>query len=324
MKHSNTISVIKAFAILTIICAHCSTVASTASAPVQFASYLLQSAGCIGVPIFLGISGWLFASKTYTFKTLVVKKASSLILPWFVIGTFVYLYVALRKGGDIYSYFAFLLGIGSYLYYMSVLMSLFLVFWLLHRHAVFLTVLCILSLCSIVLSSLSTAAYCNPLNWILYFGIGFFLKQSGHTEKILSFCTRFYLVFLSLALAVICLFAFFRYPMNYWSHCYFLLLLPWVLAISGCARKWSENRILQTLGSYSFAIYLLHMPVAGITVHFTQAFHSVAVVLLRPFFILCCTFILLRLYEFVVIHLRLPGFFLQILAIPDNRQKTVP
>ena len=88
---------LKAFAILSVICAHTANVSKSDSFSNMIAGNILQSFGSIGVVIFFIISGFLFAGSNYSVIEFFKRRLITILLPWMVTGTFIYFYVAFRK-----------------------------------------------------------------------------------------------------------------------------------------------------------------------------------------------------------------------------------
>lgn len=54
------------------------------------------------------------------------------------------------------------------------------------------------------------------------------------------------------------------------------------------------------LGEYSFSIYLLHMPVAGIIVNITNRFDLIFLLLIRPLIVIGIVIVFIRIYKKVM------------------------
>ncbi len=130
-KHKeNIFYYLKAFAILSVICAHITPITENASHTSIIISRFYDYFGCLGVGIFFILSGYFFYNNKHSFKEFWKLKLRNIGIPWIFIGTIVYVSVFYFKGSlSISKYFQFLIGYGSYLYYLTVLFLLYLFFF---------------------------------------------------------------------------------------------------------------------------------------------------------------------------------------------------
>ena len=186
IKRNETIDYIKGIAIISVISAHCNTVLDTTDQFAVLSSLLLQNIGTLGVICFFVISGILFHHPGKNIGRFFKKKVTNIVIPWLISGTFVYLYVYLRKppitlGGWI----NFILGNGSYCYYLTVLMMLYIIFTLvsfMHNNRVLFVCEGITVISTIWFYNIGDMnPYLNILNWIGYFALG--VQISRNHEK---------------------------------------------------------------------------------------------------------------------------------------------
>ncbi len=76
----NYIFIIKAFAIISVVMAHVSTVSQDTNVFNKFSELILNSLGSIGVGTFLLISGYLFCYNNKTFFNFMKSKITSIII----------------------------------------------------------------------------------------------------------------------------------------------------------------------------------------------------------------------------------------------------
>lgn len=275
---SNACWTVKALAILFVIVAH------TDYSGIQnlTAEMLLSRFGAMAVPIFLILAGYFFhTDRIFSFGNLLKKKAVGLCLPWLLCGVLVYGYTALRAGSGLGFGAAarFLLGSGSYLYYLTVLLVLQLLFYFLRNvpKAVLLWTCLGLSAGSILLSAAGCTApvlkklymtdYLNVFNWCGFFALGY-AAQEYTPEKLLSGIKKLWIPAGFLWIVLLVIGYFFESSFGYFSWlgfplelCSSLLFLRLGLALANC--RW-----LQALGKYSFTIYLLHIQIVPIVAKF--------------------------------------------------------
>lgn len=120
---SSMITVSRAIALISIVSAH---IFFSAGTPVLISNFYNKIAS-IGVIAYIIVSGYLYSPEHYgSFGKMLVKKLKSLGIPWLFLGTVGYLYNGiLSKNISALSYFKFIIGNGSYLYFMTVLFLCF-------------------------------------------------------------------------------------------------------------------------------------------------------------------------------------------------------
>lgn len=282
MKNRKTLSnacwAVKALAILFVIVAH------TDYSGIQnsMAKMLLSRLGAMAVPVFLILAGYFFKTEGRSyFGDLLKKKALGLCLPWLFCGVLIYGYTALRAGSglDFGAAARFLLGSGSYLYYLTVLLALQLLFYFLRNvpKAVLLWTCLGLSAISTLLSAAGLTAplleklymtdYLNIFNWCGFFALGY-AAQEYAPEKLLSGIKKLWIPAGFLWIVLLVIGYFFESRFGYFSWlgfpmglCSSILLLRLGLALADC--RW-----LKYLGKYSFSIYLLHIQIVPIVAKF--------------------------------------------------------
>ena len=194
---SDLISSLRFLAIIGVVSAH------TYYLPSQtYISNILNLFGRTGVGLFFVIAGYLFAFNNDNFSSLLSKKFKTLIIPWVFTGTAVYLYNVIRKGGDsVFSYIKWILGSGTYLWYMVTLLLLYLIFGICRRWKISIYFVPILGLVSYLLNGylykfLSPwgGQYYNVFNWMIFFTAGYAVALFNLEEKLSDFLKKFGLV----------------------------------------------------------------------------------------------------------------------------------
>ena len=307
-RESNTIWKAKAIAIIFTICAHCNTIPENSSFLAKAASCFLASLGSLGVPVFLFFSGYLFSYKSIT--KCAKTKIRTLIVPWITCGSLVYLYVYLRKGQmSFLSYFKWLLGIDTYLWYLSVSVVLILigecVCWISNRtkiSAQCIGLICIsLSVIILLMESVELLAlhpYLNIFRWQWIFAFGMIARQ----KYLIKYLPATYIPFV-LGIIVLLLLALTGYAFSYWSRYWAAAAVVVVISVIMMCKYCKDSSILlMDIGKKSFTIYLLHMPVAGITVNIlNRVYDTIGIMtLLRPVVVLTVTYIFLKIIEVAI------------------------
>lgn len=302
---------VKAFAILSVICAHTSSVSNASGADNIFAGNVLNSLGSVGVAIFFMISGFLFSRGSHDFAGFFRKRVATLVIPWVVTGTAVYCYVAIRKQGiDIAGWLGFVMGHHSYLYFLSMLMVCYLVAFGIDKKPLRLSIVMGLSLASILLTASGVVTqinpYMNPFNWLFYFGLGCLLFDLGGLSSLMLFAKK--TVHLWVAVFLCCLVVFsLDGSVGYWTSEYLFFEAISVACISGLCMSpmiYQSSTVI-AIGKESFSIYLLHMPFAGVIAHVFNMVDSALLTLTRPFVVLAITIACIHFCKYISSEIKL-------------------
>ena len=275
---SNAAWIAKAWAMFAVIVAH-TDFTGVEHSPIYM---LLKRFGSMAVPVFLILAGYFFnADKISSFGMFLKKKAVALGLPWLCLGALVYAFTTWRSGGSfsLSKGILFLFGHGSYLYYLTLLIVLQILFYFLRN--ISRTALLVGSLSVSAASLLLTASgvmapviemlritnYLNVFNWVGFFAIGFYAQKFDHDSMLARLRNLW-----KPALAVWCVLCvagyFIESAYGYFSWLGYIMELcssiVWLyLSIIMCRCEW-----LCSLGKYSFTIYLLHIQIIPIVAVF--------------------------------------------------------
>lgn len=292
----NYIYILKALAILAVVCAHSTGMPELTSNSNRASVCVLNYIGTMGVPVFYLIAGMLFEQSQKSFLEFFKKKLTTIVLPWLFCETLLWLYIVLRKGGvSIWSWLLFLLGYKHSTYYLTVLMVMFLVFWFI-RKDIEIYLLIIISIISIIstgwhiglnfVNELTGTFYLNPLNWFAFFGIGILTSRKKKLQELYNKTTNSLVILciLSVIYIVVCTVVF-QENLYYFSrfsiigHTINILLFG---AVATKIAKCQASQIFILIGKYSFSIYLLHQFVIGIVVVLTNKLNFFILTLARP------------------------------------------
>lgn len=302
-KESRTIYILKAFAIISVVCAHISLVPETFSQKSKFICILLNEIGAFGVGIFFCVSGYLFsvtANRNKTFKAFIYNKLTKIGIPWIVSATLVYIYVAIRKGGSIVGWLVSVLGYQSSYWFLSMLLIILIAFYFIQKSSkdiLWAFFLMVTALISVVLRSKgiirqdSFGVYLNVFNWGIFFSAGYIYEKKG-TKKIrfLNKTVPFVILMLTLVLLLVGLPATGIGKISYFYYFYIPIEMIAILVCIGAAIRLSnkKHRVLEMLGKNSFAIYLYNELLwAGLIVYIGNKFDSCFLLVLRPVIVLC-------------------------------------
>lgn len=249
-KQSNSFWAIKAFAIFTVFFAHMPGHSANAE--------VFDRIGLIGVPLFMLCAGFFYKKDPETgLGTFLNKKFKSLIIPWLVWGTIAYC-IHILKGIDvgIVHYLKWILGIGTWLYFVPVLLCCQILSRYLNNF-----VLLFLGLISMFLSVYHLipynelfTPYVNPFNFVGFFAIGLLMRTYDKWMTLKPIGGGILLVVSVLLIWLL--------KPVYWYP--YTLVISSVLLISlfSCFQAF-DNSFASPVGKVSFVIYLSHIQVAG-------------------------------------------------------------
>ncbi|MCI6067731.1 MAG: acyltransferase [Galactobacillus timonensis] len=231
----------------------------------------------LGVPIFFLLAGFLDHRKSA--KDFWCKRLRHLIIPWIVAGTLVWIaeMFHFRSVAAFMPLWKFLLGYGSYLHFMRQIVILFILEFLFQHFPS----IRIPSLTLLVLLGFSDFAgitsfwdwmtsYLFAPSSLIYFecgvGVRYYVSHERDAGRPIS---RRKLLCLELFLLAVCLFLRIHHPLPVAMEAVIQLLKVGLVYSAMKAIHWNRlNMILECWGKYSYAVYLLHMPVAGAVYHF--------------------------------------------------------
>lgn len=303
MKRIKEFDVAKTIATFSIICAHLSPITSKDIFSIKL-SWLYNLFGIIGVPLFFFISGYLFFKNTDNFKKFMSKKTKQIIIPWIFIGTFCYLMVFYFKHNiSFINYLKFIYGYGSYLYFLSVLLILYLINFKFKNNNIFLYSTLIIGIISLVLNiifGINSFSYINFCNWIPYFTLGMIVSKNNKINDLFKFCKKNMLIFLIIFLVAF-LYGFIKnIDINYWTFIGVIIIVSFWGMFFGIIYE-KKLKINTFFGENSLAFYLIHMPIAGICVRIMNGYFIV----FRFFLTLLITYVVIYLYKFFTKKLNL-------------------
>lgn len=133
---SRAIYAMKAIAIFCVVCAHSMVVLDSFSQVTKYCNKFMMMFAPMGVAIFFAVSGFLFfitKTEDKSFKVFIQRKLKTICLPWIVSATLIFVYEAVRKGGNVSSYLKSVVGYGSSFWFLTVLVILYLVYFVINN-----------------------------------------------------------------------------------------------------------------------------------------------------------------------------------------------
>lgn len=252
---------IKFFAILSVISAHTTT-------SYRFMSFVFNTFGILGVPIFLFISGYFSRNSNIPWIIFLKRKLLKLILPWLLIGSVVY-FISSNFGAnlntiDFTSYFEFILGFNSYLYFVPVILIIQFIIKILKNKPKILLVISMLAFFYQFLVSLqiieTNLMYLDVFFWFPYFVSGYYLSELNQFNQSIVKKIIWMIVILSTILIMILIFD----QISYFTVTGFLINWTSILYIIVLRRINLKDDFFSKVGKNSYTIYLIHMPVVGL------------------------------------------------------------
>ncbi len=291
----------------------------------SFSNEILQriaaTIGIIGVPIFLFCSG--FYHKHLPWRIFTEKLTTGIALPWLIWGTLAFGLSHLLGAVDfrLSSFLAFIVGHGTWLYYIPVYLLIRILFnignW--GNNFVFLLTMIVVTLASVMVSFTPPrylavvgeylTPWQNPLNWVGYFSLGILFKKYDllFTIKRLNKGWHF-VVFTIFALSVLGL-IYTDLKVNYWNP-FGVIMNFAIIALIPFLTGLHKSGMMVILGRYSYLIYLLHMQIAIAAANIIyRLIHvpDVIVLISKPLVVIAVTMLIICGLKFVLAKLRLGG-----------------
>lgn len=306
---SNSLYVAKAFAILSVVCAH-----MTFTNEYTIAETVRNCLGQIGVCIFFITSGFFYKRIDNDSKEFWAKKLKNAFIPWLVISgcTFLLSTVLSRSlSGFPLSYIKYFLGLGSLYWYMTISFILFAVFKYITKN--WQLILCVfMSVISVYLTAFEVIPhneyfnqYINPFNWIGFFALGILIRKENWLEKLIN--AKMF-VFSVIGLVISILFAVLRDNeiKSYVDVTSLFIEIFGFMVVLNLSKLLAKNKLLIDVGKKSFFIYLMHIQIAGLIN--TRLPYNIVFFVLRPFIALAICYVISIVFKYILKILRLSKF----------------
>lgn len=264
---SNQIWVFRAFAILSVCCAHMPSFEMTGPMDIWW-NRILAMYGTLGVGGFFLCSGYFFDRQKALTVNYWKNKIQKLIIPWIVLGTLVkmwYLHIS-DTNFQWQEYCTWMIGKGTWLYFIPVLLELLIIFTF-AKNKVILFIIAIVSIASniLVICGYGYQSYVtpdmNPFNWAIFFLLGMLWKK--YEEQITSVLRKWkYVIFLFFIVwSAIYLRA--DQSVTYWNRFSIPFEISGIYVLLRLAYVTRNIKPMQTIGMNTLFIYITHMIMAG-------------------------------------------------------------
>ncbi len=304
-EQSSSIWNMKAFAVVAIIACHCCHVSENASKINVISTEFLNYWIGYGVPVFYFLSGYLFTCDKRGILHFVRKKLMTIFVPWIVAGTTVWLYIVFRKGGmtfDCWMDYLFLRG--SYLYFLTDLVLYFLIFYPVKKYPVLRYLMGVYLCGGLFVDTVLRFDWYLPLHvlklpfsYMIVFYFGIVVREH---DVLKEFSQRKWVAMLAVFIMIRWLELHEILPEQLNEVIYLAGVFSLIASLYAFCHLLVEKEVTYVivLGRYSFPLYLLHMPAAGLVARvLNQLEYFAPLTVLRPFFVIFITMILIKIYE---------------------------
>lgn len=265
-RERSYIWIIKGIAVIAIVSCHCLTVTMEYGNVNAISTGFYELWQGLGVPVFFFLAGYLF-HRNVGFLGFWKRKLSTLFAPWVVTGSIVYLYIVLRKGGaSVPGWLLYLIGSNTYLYFLTNLVFFFLLGWIVKNRKLSGLLALVLYIVHLIFPALSDIRLIGiPFHFVgmCLFLFGYFVQEKPFRleNRVLRSFVTIIITALYFGLGIAG-----RYGISVpvLSSLHIPIGVAMILLLSEVVYRGGGKTILERLGKYSFAIYLLHMPFAGI------------------------------------------------------------
>ena len=293
MKRNSCIDIMKGLAIISVLFAH----SNSNNTNYQ---HIMNVIGLFGVPVFFFVAGFLF--KDRTIKDIILRK-KKILFKWLISGTIIYLYVYLRKYElSISTYFNFLLGTNSYLYFLS---CYFIIICMMHfvikiNNSYFTYIVFFLSVIFLLNTDIVFLGSIRPISFYCFFYLGYWFNKYKNFFNFFNI-NSYLRIMCSFVLVILIIMI--NLPVSYVSYYGLEGMITGLLGIlliynfSFCIDKYGRfsKMLVVSIGKVSFDIYLWHMLFMGF----------VNKIFIKPFICIMIT------YLFIIIMHKLKMIFLK-------------
>ncbi len=323
---NNTFYVLKFFAILAVVMAH----SVYTLIPNDMVVKVFNSFGRCGVIIFFIISGYYFRKEKYENVWQLLKaKLKTIVIPWIIWGLAIYctrftstgLYFNLKE------IILWLLGFGTYLYFLTIYILLLCIFQLLPNKSVIQVILILCTLINVYLVAgnvgpysilkstnvqselIYLSTYLNIFNWIGFFALGLLMRKKNIFESInlwdfkyKNIIKKIITIFIILLLIVMILV---EKGNTYWTNYSIWIEMSFFVILFQVSKLLKDVKYIQEIGKITMPIYLIHFLIEGFIFNKVLP-ESIIMGLIRPLISVLIIYWLLQLGLFISkkIHLQ--------------------
>lgn len=263
-KDSMALYFVKVMAILASVAAHVSIM--DLSTPVNaFFTRMWDMVSCISVGGFLIIGGILYTRPPGDSRSFWKRKATTMILPWLFCGLLTYGYRAIYEESSLLGLAYWLIGKGTWLYYVTIHLLMLLLFKPIRENVPALWACVAVTAVQLVLKTKGGGVpspfdsdYLNPLHWIGFFALGVLLRRQGLR------LSKWFLGLCAVVLAVTSVIVYRRWIYNYFHILNAAFSVSAFFMLFALGRRLAGSRLcglVREIGASTYCIYLLHMTI---------------------------------------------------------------
>lgn len=303
---SDVLYIMKFFAVISIVFAH-SLIANVSN---DFLRSFLSIFKCVGVYIFLILSGYFFNYRKYkNLFELLISKLINIVIPWVFCGLLVYFsrFISQPFKLDFFEIGNWLLGNGSYLYFLTMLFLIYVIIYLFPKKDIYYYLFIGFTLISIFLTQINVFSdivnlekfaltylnpYLNLFNWIGIFCLGLILRKYDLFNLKIDFKILF-LLLIFCVLIIVC----FKIDSEYWSLLTFVTCIMLFFVFFEISKKMCHMNLFVNIGKSSFAIYLLHLPIISKLCRMVNPIYSLFAAIFTVFLLYYILFCIKKISE---------------------------
>lgn len=332
---NNTFYVLKFFAILAVVMAH----SVYTLIPNDTVVKVFNSFGRCGVIIFFIISGYYFRKEKYENVWQLLKaKLKTIVIPWIIWGLAIYctrftstgLYFNLKE------IILWLLGFGTYLYFLTIYILLLCIFQLLPNKSVIQVILILCTLINVYLVAgnvgpysilkstnvqselIYLSTYLNIFNWIGFFALGLLMRKKNIFESInlwdfkyKNIIKKIITIFIILLLIVMILV---EKGNTYWTNYSIWIEMSFFVILFQVSKLLKDVKYIQEIGKITMPIYLIHFLIEGFIFNKVLP-ESIIMGLIRPLISVLIIYWLLQLGLFISKKIHLQRLYTTVLGL---------
>ncbi len=328
---NNTFYVLRFFAILSVVMAH----SAYTLIPNDIVVKACNSFGRCGVIIFFIISGYFFRKEKYENVLQLLKaKLKPIVIPWIIWGLAIY--CTRFTSTDIYfnlkEIIFWLLGFGTYLYYLTIYILLLCIFQILPNKNGIQVALLLCTLINVYLVAgnvgpyavlKSTSApidliylltYLNIFNWIGFFALGLLLKNIKLFERKNLLAVK-YKIIINICIILLLVYMILNEKDNtYWTYYSIWIEMSFFVILFQVSRILKDVRYIQEIGKVTMPIYLIHFLIEGFI--FNKIFtESIIMGFIRPLISVLVVYWLLQFGLFISKKIRLQRLYTTVFGL---------
>lgn len=267
-KESKTFNTLKAIAMLSVMSAHTISFHGNNGIFMKILTSAWAMFGTVGVALFFVLSGFFYHREPGDFRTFWIKKTYRIICPWAICSSFTYIVKVILDDEipNLETYLRWILGSGTWYYYVTMLLILYFIFTKGYKKNWFLSINIVINIISIIaLSYLEwrptgfITKYLIPTNWCGFFAIGCLLRK--YRLDIKFFLNKSYIIYAAIITIITFMVNQILGIYSYFHIISFVFELSCGMVMLNIADKLRNITILNRIGKNTLFIYLMHMQI---------------------------------------------------------------